>query len=45
VKELASKMAKPTAIAFGRLKRLLGYLKSTPHYAVKLKVPERGVGR
>ena len=45
VKELASKMARPTAIAFARLKKFLDSLKSTPHYAVKLKVPERGIGK
>ena len=44
VKKLASKMSKPTIAAMSRLKKLLGYLKQTMGYSMKLQVPEHGRG-
>ena len=44
VKELPSKMSKPTILAMSRLKKLLGYLKQTMGYSIKLQVPEHGQG-
>lgn len=44
VKELASKMSKPTITAMSRLKKLLGYLKQTMGYSMKLRIPEHGQG-
>ena len=44
VKELASKMSKPTISPMSRLKKLLGYLKQTMGYSIKLQVPEHGQG-
>ena len=45
-KELASKMSRPTkmALAMGHLKKMLGYLKGTSDYAMKLRVPTAGKG-
>ncbi|CAL1143463.1 unnamed protein product [Cladocopium goreaui] len=45
VKELASKTVKPTILALQRLRKLLGYLKGTQHYALKLTSPVPGVGK
>lgn len=39
VKELASKMSKPTVVAMARLRKLLGYLKETSTYSLKLGFP------
>jgi hypothetical protein len=36
VKELASKMSKPTVVAMARLRKLLGYLKETSTCSLKL---------
>ncbi len=44
VKELASKMSRPTITAMSRLKKLLGYLKQTMGYSMKLQIPEHGRG-
>ena len=43
-KELASKMSRPTKMAMGHLKKMLGYLKGTSNYAMKLRVPTAGKG-
>ena len=45
VKELSSKMVKPTVLSLQRLKKLLGYLRGTQHYALKLSIPTPGVGK
>ena len=45
VKELCSKMVKPTVLSLQRLKKLLGYLKGTQSYALKLSLPEPGIGK
>ena len=37
-------MSKPTIAAMSRLKKLLGYLKQTMGYSMKLQVPEHGRG-
>ena len=43
-KELASKMSQPTKVAMGHLKKMLGYLKGTSSYAMKLDTPTPGRG-
>ena len=45
VKELASRMSKPTIGSLQSLKKLVGYLKSTQGYAVVLEQPVGGSGR
>ena len=45
VKELASRMSKPTIGSLQSLKKLVGYLKSTQDYAVVLEQPVGGSGR
>eukprot|EP00435_Cladocopium_sp_Y103_P011431 s2868_g3.t1 len=45
VKELASKMSKPTVSAMQSIKKLVGYLKATQDYAVVLEQPIGGCGR
>eukprot|EP00435_Cladocopium_sp_Y103_P011058 s2028_g2.t2 len=45
VKELASYMSAPTLVALQKLRKLVGYLKGTGDYGVKLTMPEHGVGR
>ena len=44
VKELASKMSKPTELALQRMRKFLGYVKATKDYAVRLFLPVRGRG-
>ena len=44
VKEISAKMATPTLIALQRLKKVMGYVKGTPTYAVVLSEPEGGQG-
>lgn len=44
IKELASKMSRPTVTAMSRLKKLLGYLKQTTDYSMKLQIPACGKG-
>ena len=44
VKELASRMSKPTIGSLQSLKKLVGYLKSTQDYAVVLEQPVGGSG-
>ena len=44
IKGLAWKM-KPTVLSLQRLRKLLGYLKGTQHYALKLTIPAPGVGK
>ena len=39
VKELSGAMSRPTYTALQRLKKLVGYLKSTPDYCVLLEIP------
>jgi hypothetical protein len=36
---------KPTVLSLQRLRKLLGYLKGTQHYALKLTIPAPGVGK
>jgi len=43
-KELASKMSRPTKMAMGHLRKMLGYLKETSNYAMKLNIPVPGKG-
>lgn len=43
-KELASKMSRPTKMAMGHLRKMLGYLKGTSNYAMKLNIPIPGKG-
>ena len=43
-KELAGKMSNPTRMAMGHLKKMLGYLKGTSGYAMKLSIPTPGKG-
>ena len=45
VKELSGSMSKPTLTALQRLRKLVGYLKTTPEYCVLLDVPIGGQGR
>eukprot|EP00435_Cladocopium_sp_Y103_P037731 s1727_g10.t1 len=45
VKELSSAMTRPTYTALERLKKLVGYLKSTPDFCVLLEFPVGGQGR
>ena len=45
VKELSTSMAKPALTAVQRLRKLVGYLKSTPEYCVLVDVPIGGQGR
>eukprot|EP00435_Cladocopium_sp_Y103_P064564 s72_g26.t1 len=45
VKELASKMSKPTVNSMQSIRKLVGYLKSTQDYAVVLEQPMGGCGR
>ena len=45
VKELSGAMSRPTYTALQRLKKLVGYLKSTPDYCVLLEVPVGGQGK
>ena len=44
VKEMASRMSKPTAMSFHRWKKLLGYLKKTMDYCLVLDFPQGGEG-
>ena len=44
VKELASKMSRPTELSLQRMRKFLGYVKSTKDYATKLFLPVRGQG-
>ena len=45
LKELASKMSRPTLCALQRLRKLVGYLKSTGDMGVRLFYPNPGEGR
>ena len=45
IKELSSKMAKPTKSSMCGLRKLLGYLRQTSWYAVLLPTPEPGRGK
>ena len=45
VKELSSKMSQPTVTALQRLRKVMGYVKGTPEYAVMLEEPEAGQGK
>ena len=45
VKELSGSMSKPTLTALQRLRKLVGYLKTTPEYCVLLDVPIGGQGQ
>ena len=45
VKELSGSMSKPSLTALQRLRKLIGYLKTTPEYCVLLDVPIGGQGR
>ena len=45
VKELSGAMSRPTYTALQRLKKMVGYLKSTPDYCVLLEIPVGGQGR
>ena len=45
VKELSSRMAAPTLLALQRLRKLIGYLKSSGDMGMKLSIPEFGSGK
>ena len=45
VKELSSKMASPTATALHRLRKVMGYVKGTPEFAVTIEEPMAGQGK
>ena len=45
VKELSSKMSQPTVTVLQRLRKVMGYVKGTPEYAVMLEEPEAGQGK
>eukprot|EP00435_Cladocopium_sp_Y103_P015276 s4186_g3.t1 len=45
VKELASAMSSPTLCSVQRLRKLVGYLKHSGDYAIKLPFPEHGAGK
>ena len=45
VKELATSMARPTLCSLQRLRRLMGYLKSSGNMGMKLEMPEFGKGK
>ena len=45
VKELSLKMAQPTVTTLQRLRKVMGYVKGTPEYAVMLEEPEPGQGK
>ena len=45
VKELSSCMAAPTLLALQRLRKLIGYLKSSGNMGMKLSIPEFGSGK
>eukprot|EP00435_Cladocopium_sp_Y103_P018358 s4574_g4.t1 len=45
VKELAACMSTPTLVALQKLRKLVGYLKGTGYFGVKLAMPEHGAGR
>ena len=45
VTELASKMASPTLCSVQRLRKLVGYVKSSGDLGIKLQYPEHGVGK
>ena len=42
VKELASRMAKPTTMSFHHLKKFLGYLKKAMDYCLVVELPQTG---
>ena len=45
VKELATSMSKPTLCSLQRLRRLMGFLKSSGNMGMKLGMPEFGKGK
>ena len=45
VKELASKIASPTLCSVQRLRKLVGYVKFSGDFGIKLQFPEHGVGK
>ena len=45
VKELSQKMSCPTTVAVQRLRKVIGYLRSTDDFAVVLEKPIAGHGR
>lgn len=44
IKELASKMSKPTELAMARMKKFLGYVTAKKDYMTYMRLPQSGVG-